>query len=78
MSWTDQIPGCFGDEDLLFAVHPLDSQRAIEVLLAAKKDGVSLADLLNEFRTYLGGRTSNEEHISEQMKVIREHYSVWF
>ena len=78
MSWKDKIPGCFGDNDGLFAAHPMDERRAIEALLAAKTELVSFDDLLAGFRAHLGKITSNEEHIHEQMLVIREHYSAWF
>lgn len=36
MDFRDRIPGVFGAVDLKFAIHPLDAERAIELL-----DGVS-------------------------------------
>ena len=32
MTWDKGVPGCFGERDLIFAIHPMDEQRAFEWL----------------------------------------------
>jgi hypothetical protein len=35
-AWQDMIPGCFGNQDRIFAGHPMDEERAKEAIKAAK------------------------------------------
>jgi hypothetical protein len=36
MEWQKLVPACFGNQDCIFAVHPMDEQRAKEAIKAAK------------------------------------------
>jgi|HubBroStandDraft_6_1064221.scaffolds.fasta_scaffold2472470_1 hypothetical protein len=42
------IPGCFGENDRIFAVHPLDEKRAKAAIAAAKAAGATMTDFEKE------------------------------
>lgn len=74
MNWKDKISGCFGEIDLIFGVHPLDSERAREMFKEALAEDAELDDIVNECRDYLKSKSASQEHIDEQEKGIREFY----
>jgi hypothetical protein len=48
MSWQNQVPGCFGAQDMIFAGHPLDADRAKQAIKDAKAAGASKDDFEKE------------------------------
>jgi hypothetical protein len=48
MSWQNQVLGCFGDQDVIFAGHPLDADRAKQAIKNAKTAGASKDDFEKE------------------------------
>lgn len=48
MAWQLKVPGCFGDQDVIFANHPSDEQRARETIRDAKNAGASKDEFRKE------------------------------
>ena len=46
--WQDMISRCFGENDRIFAGHPLDEKRAKEAINAAKAAGATMTDFEKE------------------------------
>jgi hypothetical protein len=46
--WQDLITRCFGENDRIFANHPLDEKRAKEAIAAAKEAGATMTDFEKE------------------------------
>src|SRR5215468_8359165 len=39
MDWRDRVPACLGEQDLIFASHPTDEERAKKAIREAKAAG---------------------------------------
>jgi uncharacterized protein HemY len=50
MDWKDQIAGCFGGEDVKFALHATDAQQAYEMLGRLIMGNVSWGEVHQAFR----------------------------
>jgi hypothetical protein len=77
MSWQQDIPGTFGDQDLIFSGHSLDADRALDLLKECYKSNVSLKDVLDEAEKYLKSKGAGAQHIAEQLEVIRGKFDGW-
>jgi hypothetical protein len=77
MDWKSEIPGCFGAKDGLFAVHPLEAQRAAELLSKLCKERVGWEDVRASFITFLSQQGWSEDHIAEQIVRIEERFKAW-
>lgn len=71
MGWQQQIPGCFGAQDAIWGSHPLDQQRARNMLKAAIDAGATMDEIVAEAVQYLQGRGAQAQHIQDQEKLIR-------
>jgi hypothetical protein len=73
--WQKRVPGCFGRQDAIFAVHPMDSKRAEEAIQAARAAGASPDDFEKEMVWYIYKNVTAEgmlqSHIKDQ--VTRLH-----
>lgn len=70
MAWHDNISGCFGSVDMLFALHDSDRQRAQEVLRLAMQEGVYFHDYIETFKAHMRSRGCPEQHIANQIVNI--------
>ena len=70
MDWKKLIPGCFGAVDCIFAMHPLDHQRAQELLVAAIKQKVSASEYRKAIKDFLISEGCSPEHIKEQLTQV--------
>ncbi len=77
MEWKQQIPGCFGEDDQLFAVHPLDRKKAHELLGTLIDEHVSWSDVCLAVRDHLKERGCGPEHISQQMRTVHNLIQPW-
>lgn len=86
--WKKLIGGCFGSADKKFAGHPLDEERAVELLRECVKDRVSLQELLDETGCYLkvslnfDNQPSNikeniQNHIDGELQKVKEKFEDW-
>jgi hypothetical protein len=71
-TWRDRLPGCFGNADLKFALHPVDERRAKKMIRDARKSGASSEEILSAIRDYLASKGARQEHIDEQMEYARK------
>jgi hypothetical protein len=69
--WKSHVPGCFGNVDLHFASHPLDHQRAKEMLKAAIDAEASLADIVEEATRFMKSSGAGEALIESETAKIR-------
>ena len=74
MSWERAIPGCFGDSDKKYSLHPKDKERAEKLLEELFENLVTKDELQEEVRKWLEREKCRIEHINEQ--VIR--VGKWF
>ncbi len=76
MSWEKMVPSCFGENDVLFAIHPLDEGRAMEMISAAKAAGSSFDDLEKEMVWHVYKRVTAEgllqEHLARQINRAKD------
>ena len=88
LNWKDMIGGCFGSADKIFAGHPSDRERAIDLLQECDKNAVSLSSLLQETEIYLKDsldfnsqtpdiQQNMQKHIDEQLSNIKEKFEHW-
>jgi hypothetical protein len=76
--WQDRVPACFGDQDVIFAVHPSDHGQAKDAIKAARESGASRDDFEKEMVWHIYKRVTAEgmlqPHIKEQVKQL---YKMW-
>lgn len=77
MSFRDKIPGAFGAVDYKFAIHPLDAERAIELLKDCFQKNVPMKELLVAVEDFLRKGGAGSEHIKEQRKEVKAKFSGW-
>ena len=88
LNWKDRIAGCFGSADKIFAGHPSDRERAIDLLQECDKNAISLATLLQEVESYLKDsldfnsqasdvQQNMQKHINEQLNNVKEKFEDW-
>lgn len=86
--WKDMIAGCFGSADRIFAGHPSDKERAIDLLQKCNKDSISLSSLIQEVENYLKDnldfnaqtteiQNNMQNHINGQLQDIKEKFEHW-
>lgn len=77
MNWTDNIAGCFGQTDLVFAGHANDEARAFDLLSYLRQNGVGWAKTQAEFEAYLINRGASAMHRQNQLDKLEAHYRPW-
>ena len=45
MDWRDRVPACFGEQDLIFASHPTDEERAKKAIVAHCRKAIQPRDI---------------------------------
>lgn len=66
--WKKLIPGCFGNNDHIFALHPCDKERAKKMLHLAIYYGYDLEHIIPEIKFFLVSIDEAQEHINIQIK----------
>ena len=77
MSWKDQIWGCFGNADGLFANHPLDANRAYRLLGVLIEEHVTWSQAKTAVKQAMADNNCGRRLIAEQMKKVRAHWKPW-
>lgn len=77
MDWKDKISGCFGHDLAGFAAHPLDEQRAFDLLAELRSASIGWQEVADEFENYLMSKTGNAQFSAEQMKKVEAHFKPW-
>ena len=74
MDWRDRVPACFGDQDLIFASHPTDEERAKKAIREAKAAGASRDDFEKEMVWHIYKNVTADgflqEHTKEQVRRL--------
>lgn len=69
------LKSCFGEQDKIFAGHPMDEERAKKIRNEAKRIGLPLNWIEEMCLGYFNVWGSSHEHIQTQMKVINKYFS---
>ena len=76
MSWQQRVPGAFGCQDVIFAVHPSDENRAKEAIKDAKAAGATFPDFEKEvvWHCYQNVTAPGmlQEHIADQVASAKK------
>jgi hypothetical protein len=72
-----EIAGCFGAQDMLFAIHPMDAGRAFELLRKLRREEVSWLDVRSDFERFLRSKGCGKEHIKAQIAAAELHFAPW-
>lgn len=70
MNWKEQIRGCFGSRDRIFAGHPNDHQRAQAMLIAAIQEGATKKEMHDAIKDFLTNEGCEKEHIEKQLREV--------
>ncbi len=70
--WKTKLPRCFGILDHKFALHPLDEERAKQMMKSAFNSGASIDDFLSAITDYLASKGAKKKHIKEQLEYARK------
>lgn len=76
MPWKQKVAGGFGSQDVIFANHPLDEQRAKEAIKDAKAAGASFDDFEKEvvwhvYRNFTAPGMQ-QDHITKQVARAKQ------
>lgn len=77
MDWQQRIPGCFGNVDGLFAVHPMDLQRACQLLQVLVENQIGWEQVRKAFLDYIEGNNQSPDRIEKHMARIEKHMKPW-
>ena len=78
MTWQSQVPGGFGNQDVIFANHPSDEQGAKDSIKNAKEAGASKDDFRKEAIWHVYKNVTNpsvRQELFEQLEKKIE--SLW-
>jgi hypothetical protein len=70
-NWKNQIAGCFGEVDKLFAGHPLDEERAKKLRSDLKQANLPEDEIIDGFTGWLYRQNISGNHLIEQMAVVK-------
>ncbi len=71
------VAGSYGPA-AFFAGHPSDEERAFDLLVYARRNGIGWAQLRGEFEAFLGRRmTSPDGDGAQQIAKIETYYRPW-
>jgi len=76
-SWQNDIAGCFGITDLIFAGHKLDEDRAFDLLIRLREENIGWNVAKAEIESWLSGKEVSAAHVNEQLAKIEGAYKFW-
>lgn len=77
MSFDNQLPGCFGSEDLKFAGHPFDEDRAFKWLTSLRKREIGYKAALKQIKEFLQSKGASASHIKAQTAKASRYLKPW-
>jgi hypothetical protein len=66
--WDQELEGCFGNEDGVFAAHHSDEARAFDWLASLRQRGVGWKGARKQIVAFLSSKNFGKEHRQEQIK----------
>jgi len=76
-SYLDQLPGCFGKSDHVFAGSPESKLQARALLSDLLKSDYALNDLVTEMENYLKSLSLSRYHITTQSLKAKNLETYW-
>jgi len=70
-NWKNKISGCFGMNDGKFGLHPLDRERAKEMLKEAIDAEVTMQEIIEAITEYMRDDGVGNPRIKEETQKIR-------
>lgn len=70
-----RIGGCFGDQDKIFAGHPMDENLAKEFRKLASENNITLSEMQNIVSGFLFRTGFYAEHCKEQTKKATDFFA---
>jgi hypothetical protein len=77
MAYDPELPGCFGDHDLIFASHPLDRHRAFEWLIRLRSRDATWSEAKTQIEGFLRSKEIEPFHILDQIERAELLLKVW-
>jgi hypothetical protein len=77
VAYDQELPGCFGSADLIFAGHPMDANRAFEWLASLRKRRIGLAATKDQVREWLSEKGAGTALIDEQIAKVERRFGPW-
>jgi hypothetical protein len=77
MAYDPELPGCFGDKDLLFANHPSDQERAFAWLTKLRRRRALWSEAQRQIEEYLREREAPVFHILDQTERAKMLLAPW-
>jgi hypothetical protein len=78
MDWQKRVAACFGNQDVIFAVHPMDEERAKQAIREAKAAGASRDDFEKEMVWHMYKNFTAEGLQQQHMKdQVRRLHKMW-
>lgn len=74
IDWQDQIPKCFGPEDLVFAGTPEELASAWQLRAETSEASIPLSLVESAIENWLHTQTSNTGQLYEQMARVRSFF----
>jgi len=73
----NKIKGCFGNNDLIFANHPCDAERAFDLLVELRNEEITWEDTEKAFRGFLNSQITDDNRINSEMESVENRYKIW-
>jgi hypothetical protein len=77
MNLDKEVPGCFGQKNLVFAGNPEDEGRAFGWLNSLRKREISWEDASQQIAYYLKSRNASDARIEEQVERASLFLKPW-
>jgi hypothetical protein len=77
MAWEKQVPGCFGNSDLIFAGHPADEDRAFKWMIDLRARAVGWKAVRQQLKDFLTSKGARREHATSQLKRAARKMKPW-
>lgn len=77
MNWKNKIANAFGCEDKKFASHPIDLEKAAELLFTAIEENASYTEYVSAIKEWLESHGCSSLHIDKEIEKV-ESISSYF
>ena len=77
MAYDPELSECFGEQDLLFAVHPLGKQCAFLWLIRLREREAMWSDVQRQIEEFLRERGAPVFHILDQIERASALFKPW-
>jgi len=77
MKLDKEVPGCFGQKNLVFAGNPEDEGRAFGWLNSLRKREITWEAASGQIADYLKSRNASDARIQEQIERASQYLKPW-